>query len=167
MGFRDYFGDDLQEDDYEDFDENNFKSTERVLAIDDKEYYSLDKFKKEVETQDLEDYVNFIDEEIIKTDRKFRFISISKIMFKVLTCVSVGALLISNFFKGKPKEILKIASTSVGIYSLIGVCVKTKRESELSDELEDLYDVFNELDDELLERQTKTKREYNCIEIFG
>lgn len=170
MGLKDFLGDDLgkEDDEYldDDFDDNKFAGEGRVLTINDKEYHSLEEFNNNVDTQDLEDYADFIDEEIIKSERLLKLTSISKVCFRVLTYLGIGAVFVSALLPGKIGLVTKMASSAVALYSIGGKACKSIKEEKINCELDDLYDVYDSLENELIKRENEEEIKTEAKHIF-
>lgn len=169
MGFRDYFNNNLDDDDEE---------LERELKQEDEEYYdqisfewegkkytSVKKLRRELSLPDLKKVMNAYDLSIIKSEKLLKKSKIKGFAFLGLFALGLG-LAFLKAPTGIVKNICEVFSKASMILGVAGGLYQSKKYFDEDDNYDKLFYVFEELDEEIMLREGEIEYQKQIDEIF-
>lgn len=166
MGFSDYFGNDDDEFEYEEVE------TEVKVTLDNKTFNSIDDMRENATDEELEKLLKIYDKKIIKSERAYKLIEIGNVVCKGLAALGFIGVSISVFAPSKLKDLLAVIGSAAVAGGLIGKHLLNQKLEKIENQLEEYYDVYDEIDDEILCREegpcesVDYSLDEECREIF-
>ena len=145
MSYFDYFNND--DDDFYEVEQRKIE-----ITLEGKKFKSLRDMRLNATDEDLQKLLKIYDKKIIKSEKAWKLARFGKIACKVLVMVGFGAL-ISSFFTGILKDAMAVCGPAIISVGLISYFFVAKKFDEIECELEDYYDIYDEVDDEIYCRE--------------